>query len=303
MSDFFTHTNFAGPIHTLVQIGAQGMQDIEEALHIDPAQIVLTTMDPDLAQKADDAFATWRTADKTAQVDHVAVTAKRARAATSQVQLFENPALATRKKPTGLQTLCPGLTATRQATVPDIAISAFFKALPTLPDGARHMLRFGLTGDEQTLLAAMSDKMAGRFHDIIISLPPAALFDRAPTGDVLRARLYDLGFLPVAQRAGPVPGIPECHLIQSPHHAALQTCLAADRDRQREHAEQKTALKTLTRERDALRKALDQTVLDTRDLDALRTRYAALMADYETQSDTLRQVQARVKAALARFEA
>ena len=303
MPDFFTHTNFAGPIHTLVQIGAQSMQDIEEALHIDPAQIVLTTMDPDLAQKADDAFGAWRTADKTARVDHVAVTAKRTRTAASEVQLFDKPPLATRKTPTGLQALCPELTATRQATVPDIALGAFFKALPNLPAGARHVLRFGLTGEEQTLLAAMGDKMVGRFHDIIISLPPAALFDRAPTGDVLRTRLHDLGFLPVAQREGPVPGIPECHLIQSPHHAALQTCLAADKERQREHAGQKAAIETLTKENEALRKALDQNVLDTRDLDALRTRYAALMADYETQSDALRRVQARVKAALARFEA
>ena len=298
----FEHTNFAGPIHTLVQVGAQGVHDIEDALHVDPSQIVLTTMDPDLAKKADDMLKPWRTAGKTARVDHVAVTAKRPKTATSQVQLFQHPTLSCLRKPTGLQTLFPDIIPKRQAKTPTLAISAVLKALPAMPEDRRHMLRLGLTGDEHTLLKAMGNKGLRRFHDIVISLPDIALFDRAPTRETLLEQLYNFGFIPIAQREGGLRGVQECHLIASPHHAAFQACQAADKDRQATQEEQDARIKTLTREKDALHKRLDQITLDARDLEDLRTRYAILMADYEAQSEALRQVQARIEAVLARFE-
>ncbi|MEL6419306.1 MAG: hypothetical protein AAFQ55_11855 [Pseudomonadota bacterium] len=306
MPDFFAHrfahTNFAGPIHTLVQIGVQTMQDVEDALRVDPRQMVLTTLDPDLAQKADSALGAWRSADRTARVEHAAITPKRPAQAMLPVAMFEQPSLSSRKKPTGLHTLFPDLAATRQVEVPTIALSAFLSALPDRPAGARHMLRLGLTGEEHTLLTAAGGKLLQGFHDIIISLPDTALFERALSRDALLERLHSLGFMPVAQREGPLRAVPECHLIRSPHHAELQSCQAVAQDGQGAQAEQKTLIQTLTREKDALRKALDDITLEDRDLAELRTRYAALLADYEAQSETLRQVQARVKAALARFQ-
>lgn len=306
MPDFFAHrfahTNFAGPIHTLVQIGAHGMQDVEDALRVDPAQIVLTTTDPDLARQADDALKAWRTGDKTAHVEHVAVLAKQGTPAVAKLKRFQQPALSSRKRPTGLQALFPDLAPREQLDVPTVAVAAFCRALPAMPDPARHMLRLGLTGEEHTLLSAMGDALLGRFHDIVVSLPVDAPFDRSASGAALLERLHDLGFLPLAQREGPLRGIPECHLIKSPHHAVLQDQRATDAKRQRKETKQKALIQSLTREKETLQRALDQGTLDTRDLAELRARHAALMADYDTQSDALRQVQARIRAALARLK-
>lgn len=63
----------------------------------------------------------------------------------------------------------------------------------------------------------------------------------------------------------------------------------------------RTAIHKLRKERDAKQAELEQLVLDQKDLDEIRARHATLLAEYGTQSELLRKVQARMKAALDRM--